>query len=43
MVDENGTRKLKIGKLTLVDLAGSERIKVTEAIGERLGESKKIN
>ena len=32
-----------MGKLNLVDLAGSERVRVTQATGQRLEESKKIN
>lgn len=33
----------RVGKLNLVDLAGSERLRATDAKGQRLEESKKIN
>jgi kinesin family protein 3/17 len=36
-------KQIKVGKLNLVDLAGSERVRVTQATGQRLEESKKIN
>lgn len=40
---EDGPKQIKVGKLNLVDLAGSERVRVTQATGQRLEESKKIN
>lgn len=36
-------KQIKVGKLNLVDLAGSERVRVTQATGQRLEESKSIN
>ena len=41
--NEDGPKQIKVGKLNLVDLAGSERVRVTQATGQRLEESKKIN
>ena len=40
---EDAPKQIKVGKLNLVDLAGSERVRVTQATGQRLEESKKIN
>ena len=40
---EDLPKQIKVGKLNLVDLAGSERVRVTQATGQRLEESKKIN
>lgn len=37
------TKQIRVGKLNLVDLAGSERVRVTQATGQRLEESKSIN
>ena len=41
--ESDGPKQIKVGKLNLVDLAGSERVRVTQATGQRLEESKKIN
>ena len=41
--NEDAPKQIKVGKLNLVDLAGSERVRVTQATGQRLEESKKIN
>jgi hypothetical protein len=41
--EADGPKQIKVGKLNLVDLAGSERVRVTQATGQRLEESKKIN
>jgi hypothetical protein len=40
---DDAPKQIKVGKLNLVDLAGSERVRVTQATGQRLEESKKIN
>jgi hypothetical protein len=40
---DDGSKQIRVGKLNLVDLAGSERVRVTQATGQRLEESKKIN
>jgi kinesin family protein 3/17 len=40
---EEPPKQIKVGKLNLVDLAGSERVRVTQATGQRLEESKSIN
>lgn len=42
-VMQEGTQKIKAGKLNLVDLAGSERQSKTQADGKRLKEAQKIN
>ena len=42
-IEEDGPKQIRVGKLNLVDLAGSERVRVTQATGQRLEESKKIN
>lgn len=41
--EDDPPKQIKVGKLNLVDLAGSERVRVTQATGQRLEESKKIN
>ena len=41
MYNNDPPKQIKVGKLNLVDLAGSERVRVTQATGQRLEESKK--